>query len=89
MGYADGYRRLLSNKADVLIKEKRAPIIGTICMDNFMVDVSHIPDVRIGDEVTLWNNEEITIEELARKCGTISYELLSTISRRVPRKYRK
>lgn len=89
MGYADGYRRLLSNKADVLIRGKRAPIIGTVCMDNFMVDVSHIPDVRIGDEVTLWDNEEITIEELARKCGTISYELLSTISRRVPRKYRK
>lgn len=87
MGYADGYKRQLSNKADVLINGKRAPIIGTICMDNFMVDVTDIPKIKIGDKVILWNNNEITVEELAKKCDTINYELLSTISRRIPRKY--
>ena len=56
-------------------------------MDSFMVDVTDIPDVNIGDDVFIWDNEIITLEEIARKCGTINYEILCTISDRVPRKF--
>lgn len=87
IGYADGIRRILTNLGEIVINEKRAPIIGTICMDSFMVDVTDIPDVNIGDYVFIWDNEIITLEEIARKCGTINYEILCTISDRVPRKF--
>lgn len=87
IGYADGIRRILTNLGEIVINEKRAPIIGTICMDSFMVDVTDIPDVNIGDDVFIWDNEIITLEEIARKCGTINYEILCTISDRVPRKF--
>lgn len=87
MGYADGLRRMLSNCWKVKIRGKLAPIIGSICMDNFMIDVTEIPDVMIGDEVLIWDNEELTIEKMAKQCHTINYEILSTISGRVPRKY--
>lgn len=86
-GYADGISRVLSNKGRVYIKGKYAPIIGTICMDSFMVDVTEIEDIQIGDEVILWDNNNITLEEMADLAGTISYEMMSTISKRVPRQY--
>lgn len=87
MGYADGIRRCLSNKGKVLINNKFAPIIGNVCMDNFMVDITDIPDVKLGDEVILWDNENIAIEDIADICGTINYEILCDVSNRVPRKY--
>jgi alanine racemase len=90
IGYADGYNRLLSCKGWVLIHGQRAPIIGRVCMDQTMVDVSHIPDVRTGDTVTLIGKQgaqSITADDLARLCGTISYEILTAIAARVPRVY--
>ena len=83
-GYADGYPRLLSNKGYVLIKGKKAPIIGRICMDQMSVDVTDIEDVKQGDEVILFG-KELPVEELADMCGTINYEIICGISPRVPR----
>lgn len=87
IGYADGIKRNLSNKGRVLIHNKYAPIIGNICMDNFMVDITDIPETQIGDEVILWDNEKITINEIASLCETINYEILCSIQDRIPRKY--
>lgn len=92
IGYADGYPRLLSNKADVLIRGKRAKIIGNICMDQLMVDVSDIEGVQPLDEVTLVGQDgdsRITFDELAEMTGTINYELVCLIGKRVPRVYRQ
>ena len=87
IGYADGIRRSLSNKGRVYINGKYASIIGTVCMDNFMIDVTEVPNVKVGDEVIIWDNEHITLEEIAEKCDTINYEILCTIGKRVQRKY--
>lgn len=87
IGYADGFRRDFSNGWEVLINNKKAKIIGKICMDSFMVDVTDIEDVELGDEVIIWDNKNITLEQLAEKCNTINYEILSTIGSRVPRKF--
>ena len=90
VGYGDGYFRAYSGKGAVLIKGKRAPILGRICMDQFMVDVSDIPGVREGDDVTLIGRdgeEEITADELAALAGTISYEVLCDLGKRLPRVY--
>lgn len=87
LGYADGFRREFSNGWKVLINKKKVPIIGKICMDSFMVDVTEIEDVKIGDEVIIWDNENITLENLAKRCNTINYEILCTIGERVPRKF--
>jgi alanine racemase len=89
-GYADGYSRLFSNNADVLIKGKRAPIVGRVCMDLTMVDVTGIKDVRENDEAVLigtQGSEEITAQELAEKAGTIPYEILTSIGSRAQRVY--
>jgi len=83
-GYADGYPRLLSNKGYVLINGKKAPIVGRVCMDQISVDVSEIPDVKMGDEVLLFG-KELPVEILAEMIGTINYEIVSLISSRVPR----
>lgn len=83
-GYADGYPRSLSNIGEVLISGKRAPILGRICMDQFMADITDIENVREGDEVVLFG-DGLSIEELAEKCGTINYEIICGISPRVPR----
>lgn len=91
IGYADGYERNLSNKADVLVKGRRAPVIGKVTMDQTMIDVGHIKGVRIGDEVVLigrQGREEIRTEKLARLAGTIAYEVVCSISNRVPRVYK-
>lgn len=85
IGYADGFSRLLSNRGEVVINHKRVPIIGSICMDGFMADVTELEDVRIGDDVYIWDNEIITVEEIAKSIGTINYEVICTISDRVPR----
>ena len=87
IGYADGIRRSLSNKGRVYINGKYAPIVGSICMDNFMVDVTHISNIKVGDEVIIWDNKNIKIEEIANLCDTINYEILCTIGKRVSRKY--
>ncbi|MEK6647674.1 MAG: alanine racemase C-terminal domain-containing protein, partial [Candidatus Firestonebacteria bacterium] len=84
VGYGDGYNRLLSNSGIVLIHGIKARVIGRVCMDQIMVDVSHIPNVKIGDEVILIGNT-ITAEEIADKIKTIPYEVVCMISSRVPR----
>ena len=90
-GYADGYPRALSNQGCVLIHGKKAPIIGRICMDQMMVDVTDIPDVQVEDVVTLVGtdgDETITIEEIANPAARFDYEMLCDISSRVPRVYK-
>ena len=90
VGYADGYRRQLSNRFYVLIRGKRAPILGRVCMDQIMVDVTDIPGVSAGDRVTLIGTdgeETITMEAIAEAAGSFNYEFACGISRRVPRIY--
>ena len=90
-GYADGYPRALSNQGCVLIHGKKAPIIGRICMDQMMVDVTDIPDVKVEDVVTLVGtdgDETITIEEIANPAARFDYEMLCDISSRVTRVYK-
>ncbi len=87
IGYADGLRRVLSNVGEVVINNKKAPIVGSVCMDSFMVDVTDLENVNIGDDVYIWDNKNITLEDITKKCDTINYEILSTISKRVPRKF--
>jgi len=90
IGYADGYPRSLSNKGYVLIHGKKAPILGRVCMDQFMVDVSHVESVRRNDLVTLIGEdmgETVTIEELSKISGRFNYEFVCDISKRVPRIY--
>ncbi|MBR0378823.1 MAG: alanine racemase [Lachnospiraceae bacterium] len=89
-GYADGYPRLLSGKGYVLIKGRKAPILGRVCMDQFMVDVTDIEGAARGDEVVLLGkqgDERITAEELGDLSGRFNYELVCDISKRVPRNY--
>ena len=85
LGYADGLRRELSNKDEVVVNNKKAKIIGNVCMDSCMIDVTNIKDVQVGTNVYIWDNEHITLEDVADRCNTINYEILSTISYRVPR----
>ena len=90
VGYGDGYRRSLSNRGSVLIRGKRFPIRGTICMDQFMVDVGD-HEVFVGDEVVLigkQGNEEIPLKEVAHLCDTIPYEILCLLNERIPRIYK-
>ena len=91
-GYADGVPRLLSNCGQVIIRGVKAPIVGRVCMDQFMVDVSHIPGVCAGDTVTIFGTDgevTITADEVAEKAQTIGYELVCGIAPRVPRVYLK
>lgn len=90
-GYADGFNRHLSNKGFVLIHGKKAPVVGRICMDQTLVDVSHIPNVTMGDRVTLLGkdgNIEYNADDMAQDLGTIGYEIICNISKRVQRFYR-
>ena len=90
VGYADGYRRNLSGKFHCLIHGKKAPILGRICMDQMMVDVTGIPETKPGDRVTLVGTdggETITVEEIAAAADSFNYEFVCGISRRVPRIY--
>ena len=90
VGYADGYRRNLSGRFYVLIHGKKAPILGRICMDQMMVDVTHIPEVKVNDRVTLVGRdggEEITMEAISAMADSFNYEFVCGIGRRVPRIY--
>jgi len=93
VGYADGYNRHLSNQGEVLVRGRRFPVIGRICMDQTMIDVTNLPQVKIGDEVVLWGRqgqEEITVEEIAEKIGTINYEIVHMPDKkRVPKLFIK
>lgn len=91
-GYADGVTRVLSNNGEVLIRGKRAKIIGRVCMDQFMVDVTDIPDVEAGDTATIFGadgEETISVDEIAKKANTINYEIICNINSRVTRVYMK
>ena len=88
VGYGDGYARSLSNKGEVLIRGKRVPIVGRVCMDQFMVDVTDLADVCCGDTVTLVGRdgaEQITLEELGERSGRFNYEFACDLGKRIPR----
>ena len=88
IGYADGYGRCLGNRARVVIAGRFAPIVGRVCMNICMVDVTDLPEVGVGDEVILVGRQhgaEVTVEELAELCGTINYEFLARLSPEIPR----
>lgn len=93
IGYADGYTRLLTGKGKVLVNGQRAPIVGKICMDQCMIDITDIPgDVKVGDEAVLFGQQkgnEIKIEDVAAGVGTINYEVACIIGKRIPRVYLK
>ena len=92
VGYGDGYPRSLSGKGYVLIHGKKAPILGRVCMDQFMVDISGIPGAMEGDKVTLLGadgQERITAEELGELSGRFNYEFVCTLGKRIPRVYRR
>lgn len=92
MGYGDGYPRSLSNRGYVLVRGKRAPILGRVCMDQFMVDVTRIPEAEEGDRVVLLGadgGERISAEQLGEMSGRFHYELVCDIGKRIPRLYRK
>jgi len=92
VGYADGFRRGPANWGEVLVHGRRVPIVGRVCMDQTMIDVTDVPAVRQGDEVVLigkQGDETITIDEVARNLGTINYEVVSAILARVPRVVRE
>lgn len=88
VGYADGYPRVLGNRSRVGIRGRAAPVVGRVCMNIFMIDVTDIPDVEIGDEVTIVGSDgalSITVEELAGLSASINYEFLARLSRAIPR----
>jgi alanine racemase len=92
IGYADGYSRHLSNQGEVLVRGQRAPVVGKVCMDFIMVDVTDIPNVSWRDEVVLMGKqgkEQITAEQIAEKINSIPYEVLCLIGKRVPRIYKE
>jgi len=91
VGYADGYPRSLSNKGSALVRGCRVPVVGRVCMDQSLVDVTDVPDVQVGDEVVLYGGgwEFLDLTTTAESIGTIPYELMCAVSARVPRVYRK
>lgn len=92
VGYADGLPRLASNRSHVVFRGHRLPQVGTVCMDQMVVDATSTPDLRVGDSVLIFGNNSsgsLPVEELAKQCGTINYEIVSRIGARVPRIYVK
>ena len=90
VGYADGYHRARSGRGYVLLHGRRCPILGRVCMDQTMVDVTGVPDVKPGDEAVLMGRDgdaELSADELAAMCDTISYEMLLAHGKRVPVEY--
>ena len=88
IGYADGYDRALSNRASVLVRGRRAPVVGAVCMDLTLIDVTEVPGVALGDEVVLWGRQdgaEISVAEVAEWQGSVTYEVLTRLGKRVPR----
>ena len=91
IGYADGYRRTHSNRARMLVRGKSALVVGNVCMDQLMLDVTHIPEVQTGDEVIVFGTDgenAVPIESLAQDEKSIHYEVMCLIGKRVPRVYR-
>ena len=92
VGYADGFSRLLSSRGHMLVGGRRAPIVGRVCMDTTMLDVGHVPDVDLEDEVVILGrqqDESITADEIAASLNTINYEIVSSLTARIPRIYLK
>ena len=89
VGYADGYPRILSNRAEVLVRGRRCPVAGRVCMDQTLIDVTDLPGVRVGDEALLFGTRDLPAGELSILAGTIDYEMTCGISPRVPRIYRR
>ena len=90
LGYADGYPRPFSSRAEVIVNGVKAPVTGNICMDQCMIDVTHVPYVRIGDEVTVMGRDgiyEITADDIADATGTINYEIACAFGQRLPKVY--
>ena len=88
VGYADGYTRLFAGKAVVELHGQRVPVVGRICMDQCMIDVTDVPEAREGDEVVLFGSDTLTTDEAASWLGTINYEIVCMVSPRVPRMYK-
>ena len=91
-GYADGYPRALSNQGKVIVRGQFAPIVGRVCMDQFMIDVTDIPDVAVDDEVILWGRDNgltVSAEEVGAMSMSFNYEIVCGVSRRIPRVYKK
>lgn len=91
-GYADGYPRALSNQGKVIVRGQYAPIVGRVCMDQFMIDVTDIPDVAVDDEVILWGSDNgltVSAEEVGAMSMSFNYEIVCGVSRRIPRVYKK
>lgn len=86
-GYGDGIRRELSNKGHVVVNNTLCPIIGNICMDSLLIDVTNLKKVSVGDTVYIYDNKNIKLEEIAELCNTINYEIMCNITERVPRSY--
>ncbi|MCH5197568.1 MAG: alanine racemase [Oscillospiraceae bacterium] len=92
LGYADGYPRLCSNKTYMLVNGRRAKVLGNVCMDQTLIDVTGIPDVKAGSQITVFGSDNgafLPVEELSKESGLINYELICALSRRVPRVYIK
>ena len=89
VGYADGYSRSLSNKGYIIVNGKKANIVGRVCMDQMIVDITGINDVNVGDEVILFGDDKLTIDEYSALIGTINYETVCLVGKRVPRVYLK
>ncbi len=90
VGYGDGYPRALSNRGEVLVRGRRAPVVGNVCMDLTLIDVTGLPEVGLGDEVVLLGRqggERISVEELARHCATVPHEIFCNLGPRLPRRY--
>jgi alanine racemase len=87
VGYADGWTRMLTGRAEVIVRGKRVKVVGRICMDQCLADVTAVPDVSPGDEVLLFGGPELPAEEVAARLGTINYEIVCMVGRRVPRLY--
>jgi alanine racemase len=87
IGYADGYMRRLSNRAKVSIRGNLAPVVGAVCMDLIMIDVTDVPGASVGDEVVLFGDSLVSVDDVAGWADTISYEILSITGKRVPRRY--
>jgi alanine racemase len=92
VGYADGFNRLLSSRGHMLVRGRRAPIVGRVCMDQTMLDVGHIPGVNLEDEVVIFGKQKdgsITVDEIAASLNTINYEIVSALTARIPIIYQK
>lgn len=89
VGYADGYLRRIAQHGEMIVKGVKVPIIGRICMDQCMIDVTDVHNIERGDEAIIFGREGITVDDVAKWCGTINYEVSCMISKRIPRIYTK